>query len=280
MVVLTFNEEHNIQRCLESLKWADEVIVLDSGSTDQTCSLAQKAGARVVPHQTPKFIIADQRNWALANIDIRADWVLFVDADEIVTKELETEVCSVVRSAPATVSAFRLCPQFMFMGKWLRHTLDFPVWHDRLLRKGAACYTGEVWEYFDTKGEIGYVKQPYLHYGLSNGISSWLRKHERYAEWKAEKFLNQDTAVTLNRSVNVSSRSGFGKRGLHGFMERCGTKVGFFSPVLRFFHYYVFRLGFLDGFPGLVYSMMMAGYQLMIYLFLVEKRHKSAGQML
>lgn len=279
-VVLTFNEEYNIQRCLERLQWADEIIVVDSGSTDQTCALAQKAGARVFLQQTSQFIIADQRNWALAYTNIKSDWVLFMDADEIVTRELETAICSAVRSASADVAAFRLCPQFMFMGKWLRHTLAFPVWHDRLLRRGYVCYTGEVWEYFETKGNIGYIKQPYLHYGFSNGISSWLRKHERYAEWKAGKLLEPNASGSLKGSATASSMAGWGKRRLHNFMEQWGTKVGFLSPVLRFFHYYIIRLGFLDGLPGLIYSMLMAVYQLMIYLFLLEKREKSAGRLL
>lgn len=233
-VVLTLNEEHNIRRCLDHLSWVDEIVVLDSGSYDRTCEIARAIGASVIINKPDKFIISDQRNWAIDNAGVLSEWILFVDADEVVTVELRDALLSAISSAPSDLAAFRLCPKFIFMGRWLRHVLDFPAWHDRLLRRGAARYGGGVWEHFETNGKIGYIKEPYLHYGLSNGISEWLCKHQRYAKWKAETIsVSRDTAEQDGLKP-AYLKLGWPKRSIHDLQERCGTRLGVFSTIMRF----------------------------------------------
>jgi len=269
VVILTMNEELNLVRCLDALHWADEIVVVDSGSSDQTCAVASQLGARVMINRPAKFVISEQRNWALDNAGISTPWVLFIDADEVVTHELAHRLCSVAQTPEDRYCAYRLAPKFIFMGKWLKHSLAFPVWHDRFLRLGHVRYVGDVWEYFKADSDVGYIREPYLHYGLSNGIRGWWQRHLRYSEWKAETLLSEQPL-----------RSGGAKRLLHGLIEKYGAKSGPFSPGFRFFYYYFFRLGFLDGFPGFVYSLMIAGYQLMVYLFILEKRERMAGRSL
>lgn len=266
-VILTLNEEESLPRCLSGLGWADRVVLVDSGSSDDTLKVAIGLGADVVVNKPYKFVISEQRNWALDNAGISTPWVLFVDADEYVTKELAEELCSIAGEQPPRFSAYRISPKYMFMGTWLKHTVPFPSWHDRFLRVGKVRYTGEVWEHFATAKEVGYVKGVYLHYGLSSGIGCWLRRHVRYAEWKSGAILSRRPPGPVGA-----------KRAWYDVLEYCGTKLGPLSPVVRFFYYYIVRLGFLDGFPGLIYSLMIAAYQLMIYLFMLEKTRKMNGR--
>ena len=132
-VVLTLNEEKNLRACLEHLRWVDEIIVVDSGSTDGTCELARSLGAEV--HRCAWQGFAGQRNWALDNAGIATDWVLFVDADEHITTELRDEILVHTRSGAA--DAFYLCFKVILLGKWVKHSALFPVWHPRTGRSDA-----------------------------------------------------------------------------------------------------------------------------------------------
>ena len=141
-VVLTYNEELNISECLASLRWADEVLVLDSGSTDRTCDIAVSSGATVMRHVLEPFHFAMQRNYALFECGITAEWVLFVDADERIPPQLAETIRDVIAHAAPETAAYRLAPRFMFMGKWLKHCCRFPVWHDRLVRREKVSFVG------------------------------------------------------------------------------------------------------------------------------------------
>jgi glycosyltransferase involved in cell wall biosynthesis len=274
-VVLTKNEEINLPRCLKYLSWVDDLIVVDTGSTDRTVELAKKLGARVFVEIPSKFYIADMRNWALDNTGIKTDWVLFVDADEVITEKLQKEILKAIEQAPPEVSAFQLCFKFMFLGRWLKHTTGFPSWHDRLLRFGQARFKGRVWETFDTAGRIERIHEPYLHYGFNRGINGWIDNHQRYADWKAEEMIQveEKNISSFEMLKDLICESANRKRTL----EKLGTRFGILSPCLRFFYYYFLKKGFLDGFPGLLYSLMMAYYQFMIYLLFLEKKRKKKG---
>ena len=168
-VVLTLNEQRNIKRCLASLSWADEVVVVDSGSGDETVALALASGARVVEHCQPgPFLIADQRNWALQHAGLAGEWVLFVDADEEVTQTWRE------RSDPAVPGlggpdAYQLAPKYMFWGRWMRRCMRYPAWHDRLVRRGKVAFAGGVWEHFTAGVGMARIDQPYIHHGNSQG---------------------------------------------------------------------------------------------------------------
>lgn len=274
-VVLTKNEEINLPRCLKHLSWVDDLVVVDTGSTDQTVDLAKRLGARVFVEIPSKFYIAEMRNWALDNTGIKTDWVLFVDADEVITEKLHKQILTAIEQASAEVSGFQLCFKFMFLGRWLKHTSGFPSWHDRLLRFGQARFQGKVWESFDTQGRVEQIHEPYLHYGFNRGINAWIDNHQRYADWKAEEMMRiEKEKVSFFQMVkDLICGSADRKRTL----ERLGTKFGFFSPCFRFSYHYFVKKGFLDGFPGLLYSLMMAYYQLMIYLLFLEKKRKNKG---
>jgi len=128
IVILTLNEEINIERCILSVNWADEIIVLDSGSNDRTTSIANKHGIKSYIHiQEKPFRISEQRNYALDNCNLSSDWILFIDADEIITKELEREIKFTLLSN-LEFNAYSLTPKYIYLGKWLKLTQGYPNW--------------------------------------------------------------------------------------------------------------------------------------------------------
>src|ERR1035438_7597883 len=130
---------------MRSAGWADEVLIVDSGSSDRTVELASALGARVVEHrQVGTFLIAEQRNWALEHGELTGEWTLFVDADEVIPAALAGEIrrCCEDESGP---DAYQLVPKYLFWGRWMRRCMRYPSWHDRLLRRGRVVFAGGVW---------------------------------------------------------------------------------------------------------------------------------------
>jgi len=132
-LVLTYNEEKNIERCLKSLQWCDEVVVLDSYSTDRTIEIAKKLGAVVVMKEFEDY--ASQRNYGLNSIDYKNEWVLMVDADEIVPPELAQEIRERIVQAPSQVTMFRIARIEHFLDGTLDHCMG-NIWYGRLVRRG------------------------------------------------------------------------------------------------------------------------------------------------
>lgn len=182
-IILTKDEAINIKRCIDSLQWCKDIVVLDSGSTDKTAQLAVDLGARVFTHiQQAPFRISEQRNWALENCELKSEWVLFVDADEIITSQLATEiqrVCADNNYQNNYQNAFELTPRYLFWGKWMKRTQGYPNWHPRLLKRGEVTFAGGVWEHFSEGAKVGRINIPYDHFANSKGISDWLARHDR-----------------------------------------------------------------------------------------------------
>ena len=136
VLVLTRNEEANIAECLESLRWAAEVLVVDSMSTDRTVEIAEALGAKVCPHAFAGY--ADQRNWALQNLPFAHDWVLMIDADERIPGALADEIREVLSRSSDAYSGFYISRRLFFMGRWLRHGGLYPTWLLRLFKRRVA----------------------------------------------------------------------------------------------------------------------------------------------
>jgi glycosyltransferase involved in cell wall biosynthesis len=278
-VVLTHNEEGNIAKCLATLQWADELVVLDSGSTDRTTEIAQGCGARVLTHRMDPFIIADQRNWALTEGGIKAEWVLFVDADELLTAALADEIVARTAEADGSIVGFRLCFKFMFLGRWLRHVCMFPTWHDRLAKRGRVRFVGGVWERFDAETcTIGVIKEPYLHFGFSNGLSAWFERHNRYSTDRARFLFDTRRRKVDWRGLATSAQRD--PRRQRQALEAVGARALWLTPLARFLFLMIIRGGVLDGWPGLVYAVMIAVYQTMICLKVMELAWRDAGRTL
>ncbi len=264
VVVLAKNEAGNIVRCIEALQWADEVVVVDDGSTDETVSLATSHGARVVDHRFESF--AAQRNWALRHVDLRNDWVLMLDADEVATPEFASDVRGQISRSDRDTVAFRTCRKTMLDDVWLRHSDGFPVWIMRIVRRGRAEFEdsghGEV-PVPVVDGKVGTINEPFLHYAFSRGMDDWWQRHVRYAgrEASQEQTLNENHSITSLFSRDSSVR----RRGLRSLARSVP-----FRGTLRFLYQYFLRRGFMDGHAGFRFCKMMACYENMIAIRKLE----------
>lgn len=275
------NEQRNIVECIRRLRWARQIAVIDSHSTDETVPLAQAMGAEVYqfdygPEGWPK-----KKNWALEHVPWRHEWVLIMDADEHMTPELAEEIRRVVTDQGASgrpFDAWWINRRFIFMGRWIRRCGYYPSWNIRLFRHALGRYerigdlgdTGsgdnEVHEHIVlSSGQAGYLKNDFLHYAYPD-IATWVEKHNRYSTWEAHAAAAGD-AGGLEPSL-------FGgpiarRRWLKARSRRLPLR-----PTLRFLYAYVLKRGFLDGYPGFVFCRLLA-----IYEFLsVAKHHEMQAQ--
>lgn len=265
-VVLTLNEATNLKRCVDSLRWCDEIVVVDSGSHDGTPELAATLGARVLVHRQPgAFNIADQRNWALSDAELSGEWVLFLDADEVVPEALAAEIRAV--AARPIADAYELTPRYLFWGTWLKRTQGFPNWHPRFVRRGRVRYEGGVWEHFEPGSRVGRIAVPYDHYANSKGFSEWLERHDRYSSWDAQRiveFLQSGHAEALGTERKKQ-------------MRRVAARLWPIRFVGRFVYMYFVRGGILEGRAGLAFCLMYAMYEFMTVIKVAELRRKRLG---
>ena len=267
-VVLCLNEVSNLSRCLASLSWCDELLVVDSGSHDGSQRQAIQLGARVREHrQTGPFLITAQRNWALDNGDLRSDWVLFLDADEAVGDACRSAICRAV-SNPGAPDGFELTPRYWFLGRWLKRTQGYPNWHPRLVRRGHLRFEGGVWESFPENERVGRIQEPYEHFAFSKGIDDWIERHRRYADWDAQTI--NDYLTTLDSRSLKTDRS--------LLLRRASSHLWPLRPVARFIQKYIIQMGFTEGWQGLLFASLMAFYDLITVTKLIEIRYKQYGR--
>lgn len=227
VIIITQDEEAHIGACLDSVAFADEIIVLDSGSTDQTCAIAQARGARIeVSPDWPGF--GPQKNRAL---DLaRGDWVLSIDADERVTPELGQAIQAAVRAPQA--DGYRIARLSNFCGRWIRHSGWWPDYVVRLFRREAGRFTEvPVHERVEVQGRVETLPGHFLHYPYAS-LELFIDKINRYSTQAAQ------AAFARGRRTSVLGPFGHGS--------------------WTFFRHYVLRRGFLDGWQGLVLAGMAA----------------------
>jgi (heptosyl)LPS beta-1,4-glucosyltransferase len=243
-VLITENEERNIGRALASVEWADEIVVLDSGSSDSTVEIARGAGARVVTAAWQGYVAAKNSAAALAG----GEWILSIDADEEVTPELRDEIESVVER-PSGPAGYRVPRRNFYWGRRIRHCGWYPDYQLRLWRRGKGRWVGgRVHERVEVDGVIGRTKAPLNHYTYSS-ISEHIRRMDRYA------------------GLSAMDRFEAGKR--TGFLRLL------FAAPWQFCRLYFFRWGFLDGIPGLIVSALGAHYAFLKHAKLWELQQKA-----
>ena len=267
VIVITFNGEPDLSACLASVSgWASEIVVLDSFSTDATLTVARRFTPRIYQHVFQSF--AAQRNWALDNCPLDQPWVLFLDQDERLTAELRAEIDAVLSSGAAEgLNGFYLKRRFMFMGRWLRHGGYYPGRVLRLLRRGSGRVVDVgLREYVVVEGRVGRLKHDVIHHSVRD-LSSWIAKHNRYADVEASAMCKSVDADTLetNGGARVVERRGYQLLRAH-LWDRLPPLI---RPTLLFFYRYVGRLGFLDGVPGLIYCFLHDLW----YPFLIDAKH-------
>jgi len=240
VIITTFNEASNIEVCLESVKWADEIMIVDSYSTDETVAISQQYTSNIL--QRKYTGPADQKNWAIPQAT--HDWVLILDADEQVTPKLKNEIQTILQSNPSK-DAYWIPRQSFFMGKKIRYS----GWQGdaviRLLQKNKCRYNQQqVHEEIITEGiNVGHLKNKLNPFTYKN-LNHYLAKVERYAEWSAKDHLKKTKKITL----------------YHLWIK----------PLFRFIKHYFFQLGFLDGKVGFIISAIMAWSVFLRYSKMVD----------
>jgi glycosyltransferase involved in cell wall biosynthesis len=264
------NEAANLRDCLASVSFAEQIVVVDSASTDGTQAIAEAARAQVVQFVwNRKF--PRKKNWALENVPWQHDWVLIIDADERVTPELQREIRQAIRRTG--VDGFYLNRRFWFLGGWINHCGYFPSWNLRLFRHRLGRYErveidetfasgdNEVHEHVLLNGRAEYLSAPMEHYAFPD-IATFIEKHNRYSTWEAaasEKLRLQTGATTMQaRAFGTALER---KR----WLKRIAMKVPF-RPTLRFLYHYIWKQGFRDGYRGWVLCRLLAWYERMIVL--------------
>jgi len=260
VVVLTLNEADNLPRCLASVAWSDDVVVLDSGSTDATVEVANAHGARVLVRPFDSF--AGQRNFAMEQAGFRHPWVLHLDADEVVTDVLHAELMAIAGAEAAPFPVYRVPSKILFMGRWLRHAGMYPSYQVRFGRSDALRFVdhGHGQREVQSPEQVGTLRNPLDHYNFSKGVNDWFARHLRYAEREARLMLAERERPL--RLSGLCSRDATARRRA---LKRLAGRLPL-RPWLRFAYVYVLRGGFLDGAAGLRYARMLAIYQQFIDL--------------
>lgn len=267
VVILTYNEADNLPSCLKSLEWCTDVVVLDSYSTDGTLEIAKSAGIRVFQNRFVDF--AAQRNYAIRNIPFYSNWVFHLDADERFTEPLVNEVLEAASSD--VYSGFYVASKMMLFGRWLKHAATYPVYQMRLTKIGEVEFTqhGHGQRECAAKRGLGFLREPYFHFGFSKGFENWFAKHNAYSTQEA---LTHENAAKEIRAtwdgIGKWITSPVERRRL---MKNVTFKLPFW-PVWRFVYSYCVRRGFLDGGAGLTYCMLQAIYDCMIDVKIKELR--------
>lgn len=237
VVVITKNEEKYIRMCLESVKWVDEIIIVDSYSKDKTIEIAKEYTDKIYEHYFHDF--ASQRNFALEKTN--GDWILSIDADEVASGELILELRNIPESILFKYACFRVPIRNYFFSKELRFGGWYPDYHLRFFKKGTAKWQGAVHENLQISGEIGYLRGDLLHYAYDT-ISEFITKTNFYTTKEIEESDFDSGILKL-----------------------------IFAPLKNFLYRYIVKQGFRDGVHGLMVAFLMSVYVFILHAKKYEK---------
>ena len=244
VAIITLNAASQIEPCLESVAFADEILLVDSGSTDGTPELARRLGARVETKEWLGF--GRQKGHAVAIA--RHDWVLCLDADERVTEQLARSIRAAMASP--RYRAWRMARRNRFLGRWLSHGEGYPDWSLRLFHRAHASWSSdEVHEAVLTTADVGTLEGDLLH-DSAEDIATYVAKQNRYTSLHAQALYKQGVRASPWRLIA--------------------------SPLARFVKFYIVRLGFLDGAAGFAHILIGCHATFLKYLKLLEL-HKASS---
>jgi glycosyltransferase involved in cell wall biosynthesis len=268
VLILTLNEEINLPRCLESLTWCDDIIVLDSFSTDRTVEIAKAAGCRVIQRKFDNW--SAHQNWAVSNIGFKYPWVYYTDADEVLPPDLVGAIETIASSPDRKAVAYGIRRKEMLWGRWLRHSSMYPIWILRLFRPDRIRWERLVNPVAIVDGPVIHLRRDMIHYSFSKGLHHWVEKHNKYAQFEAQEALRISKSGVEDFwgvfSVGDPLRR---RKALKAMSYRMPLR-----PLLRFIYMYFLKLGILDGRPGLTYCRLIAMYEFFIDLNVKELRRR------
>ena len=249
VVISAFNEEAKIRDCLESVEWADEIIFIDNSSTDDTPNIVKKYTSKIYKRENNPLMLNVNKNYGIGKAT--GEWIFYLDADERVTPELRKEIEAKIRNSKfeirnSHVDGYWIPRKNIIFGKWIEYAGWYPDYQMRLIRRGKGKFPERhVHEMIEVDGKTAHLKEPILHLNYET-VSQFLHKHiELYAPNEAEALLRRGYKLSPIDVIRFPSSE---------FLSR------FFA-----------REGYKDGLHGLVLSLLMAFYHLIIFLKLWEK---------
>ncbi len=248
VTIICKDEEKNIRECLESVKWADEIIVVDSFSTDKTTEIAKQYTDKIYQEEWKGY--ARQREYALSKVS--KEWVFPIDADERCTPELRDEIISVIKSQ-SKFAGYRIPRKSFFLGKWVRHCGWYPGYQTRLFLKGKAEVTDRlVHEGYEIEGGTGFLRNDILHYTV-NSISDYAKRVNQYSSLQAVEKANK---------------------------KRIKLYDILFRPFASFIQSFFFKKGFLDGITGLMVTNFDVITNMLTYMkaWEIQNKKEEKGQ--
>jgi len=277
VVVLTYNEEKNIEACLKSLMPLNvEIFILDSGSTDKTLEICKLYTSNIYFHPFDNY--GAQRNWALNNLPLPTSWVLNLDADHRVTSELANELTSLFnKPINPEINGFLVSRKTMFMHKWIKHGGHYPTYHAILFRKGFGQCEDKLYDqHFKITGKTQILKTDIIDI-ITESIDTFITRHNHWATLEAQYQFNKNNTtnsetVKPNLFGSPIERRRFIKKQYESFPL-------FVRPFIYFTIRYFFRLGFLDGREGLIFHFLQCFW----FRFLIDakiyelKKNNKAG---
>jgi len=242
--IICKNEEHNIEDCLKSVAWCDEVVVVDSGSTDKTVELAKKHTAKVLFHEWPGYI--EQKNYALDQAT--GDWILSLDADERCTPELQAALTRELESADPALAGIEVKRHVKYLGAWINHGGWYPDWKLRVVRKGKARWGGvNPHDKLIPEGPVRRIDAD-LHHFTYKDFTHQIRIINHFSDVVCAEYVKAGRKPSIFQAV--------------------------FHPPWKFFETYILKLGILDGFPGFVIAGGTAFFIFARYVKLWETGNK------
>lgn len=244
VLIPAFNSEKTIGPALESVKWAGEILVCDSYSTDRTLEIAKQYGARIIQHEYINSAL--QKNWAIPQCSYQ--WVLIVDTDEVVDPQLKEEILDVLKTPDADVDGYWIPRKNFIYGKWMRCGGIYPDYQLRFFRRDKGIYeTREVHAHLKVPGRSEKMKGHLLHDGFKD-LKTWMIKTERYIRYETDEMIKQNKKAGMRRIV--------------------------FYPAGVFMKSYFLQKGFMEGYPGFLLAVLTAFYYFLMYARLHERQRQ------
>jgi len=260
VLIITKDEEKNMRDCLESVRWADEIFVIDSGSKDATLEIAKEYTPNICYHAFENF--ASQRNWAQKSLPIKNEWVFHLDADERATPELSEELKRIFSSS-IDEDGFMMPRRTIFRGRWIKHGGHYPVYQLRIFKKDKGLSEERLYDQnYIVNGKVSTIEADIINI-INPDLKAWRQRHRRWAYLEAREVLfNKGRVMNIGlKGSPIENRNWLRYRVYYNMPL-------FIRAFLYFFYRYVIRLGFLDAREGLIFHF----WQGLWYRLLVDFR--------
>ena len=275
IIIHTKNEESQLQECLNSLKWSDDIVIYDSYSNDNTEEIAYKNNCRFI--QRPNYdktkpfggCEATHRNWGLRNITFKYDWLFVIDADERCTESCSQNIFKEINKANNRINAYRIRRRDFFQDTHLYHT-QLSAWFIRLFKPKYITYARSINFTMQVNGIVKNMSGYIDHYPFNHGISFWIKRHNYYSSFEAKEFKKlKETKINFKLIKNCFFSSDLEEK------KKSQKKLFYklpLRPFIKFIFTYLIKRGFLDGKAGFNYAILQFMYEYMIVLKQQEKQ--------